>query len=118
MKLALLMIVAPDLAVAKAFYGAALGFALKSETPQRLVFAQEGADLVIFKGTQNAPPGTHGQTASTSFVFAVPSLGAAMANLKAKGVCFLHDAPAKGEFGDYAAFTDPFGNVLELMERR
>ena len=118
MKLALLMIVAPDLSVAKTFYGAVLGFTLASEAPQRLVFAHEGADLVIFKGTQNAPPSTHGRTASTSFVFAVPSLRAAMADLKAKGVRFLHDAPAKGEFGDYAAFTDPFGNVLELMERR
>ena len=44
MKLAKLMIVAPDLAIAKTFYGAVLGFALKSETPKRLVFAQDGAD--------------------------------------------------------------------------
>jgi predicted enzyme related to lactoylglutathione lyase len=118
MKLAMLMIVAPDLVIAKAFYGTVLGFALKSETPQRLVFAQDGADLVIFKGRQNAPPAAHGESASTTFVFAVPDLAAAMTDLKAKGVVFLHDAPAKGEFGAYAAFTDPFGNVLELMERR
>lgn len=118
MKLALLMIVAPDLAIAKAFYGAALGFTLKSETPERLVFAADGADLVIFKGTQNAPPAAHGETASTTFVFAVPSLSAAMARLKAKGAHFLHETPVEGEFGAYAAFTDPFENVLELMERR
>ncbi len=118
MHLALLMIVAPDLARAKAFYGATLGFALKSETPQRLVFAQEGAaDLVIFKGTRDAPPAAHGETASTTFVFAVSALDAAMAALKAKGVRFLHATPAQGEFGRYAAFADPFGNVLELLER-
>lgn len=117
MKLAMLMIVAPDLARAKAFYGATLGLALKSETPRRLVFAQDGADLVIFKGTKDAPPAEHGASASTTFVFAVASLDAALTDLKAKGVVFLHAAPAQGEFGRYAAFFDPFGNVLELLER-
>jgi glyoxylase I family protein len=117
MKLALLMIVAPDLARAKDFYGATLGFALKSQTPQRLVFGHDGADLVVFKGTQDAVPHAHGESASTNFVFEVPSLDAAIAALKAKGVPFLHAAPATNEFGRYAAFKDPFGNVLELMER-
>ncbi len=116
MKLALLMIVAPDLARARDFYGATLGFALKSETPRRLVFDAGGERLVIFKGGADAPPPHHGETASTNFVFAVPSLAAAMAELEAKGVAFLHAAPAQGEFGRYAAFHDPFGNVLELLE--
>ncbi len=117
MDLAMLMVVAPDLGAAKAFYGAALGFALKSETAARLVFAHGGADLVIFKGAAPAPPSRHGETAATTFVFAVPDLGASMAALRAKGVAFLHAAPAAGEFGRYAAFRDPFGNVLELLER-
>ncbi|HXC53815.1 MAG TPA: VOC family protein [Rhizomicrobium sp.] len=117
MKLALLLVVAPDLARARAFYGTTLGFVLKSETAQRLVFAQDGADLVIFKGTSDAAPAAHGAAASTNFVFAVPSLTAAISALKAQGVEFLHPAPAENEFGRYAAFRDPFGNVLELLER-
>lgn len=117
MRLAMLMIVAPDLAAARAFYGDTLGFVLKSETPSRLVFAHDGADLVIFRGQAPAPQTRHGETASTTFVFAVPSLDAAMTALKARGIAFLHDVPAQGEFGRYAAFTDPFGNVLELMEK-
>jgi predicted enzyme related to lactoylglutathione lyase len=117
MHLAMLMIVAPDLAEAKAFYAGTFGFALKSETPQRLVFAHAGADLVIFKGNAAAPPSRHGETASTTFVFAVPDLDAAIAALKTKGVQFLHATPAEGEFGRYAAFRDPFGNVLEILER-
>ena len=117
MKLAMLMIVAPDLARAEEFYGGTLGFILKSREPQRLVFAHAGADLVIFKGNANAQPAAHGEAASTTFVFAVPSLDAAMAALKARGVEFLHATPATGEFGRYAAFRDPFGNVLELLER-
>src|SRR5476651_1139500 len=103
MKLALLMIVVPDLARAKDFYGATLGFALKSQTPQRLVFGQDGADLVIFKGTRDAVPHAHGDNASTNFVFAVPSLDARVAALKAKGVAFLHATLATNEFGRYAA---------------
>ena len=117
LKLAFLMIVAPDLARAKAFYGATLGFPLQSETDTRLVFAHAGADLLIFKGTKNAPPADHGASASTTFVFAVPDLAAAMADLARKGVVFLHTQPASNEFGRYAAFRDPFGNVLELLER-
>ena len=117
MKLALLMIVAPDLVRARDFYGTVLGFALESETPQRLVFAHPGADLVIFKGTHDAPPAEHGATASTTFVFEVPDLAAAMADLTAKGVVFLHAQPARNEWGRYAAFHDPFGNVVEIMER-
>ena len=116
MKLAMLMIVAPDLARARDFYGATLGFTLMGETPQRLVFDAGGERLAIFKGTADAPPVRHGETASTNFVFAVPSLDAAMADLKAKGVAFLHATPAPGEFGRYVAFRDPFGNVLELLE--
>jgi predicted enzyme related to lactoylglutathione lyase len=114
LKLAFLMIVAPDLARAKDFYGTTLGLSLKSETAQRLVFT--GPDLIIFKGTKNAPPTEHGASASTTFVFDVPDLAAAMTDLKAKGVGFLHDEPARNEWGRYAAFLDPFGNVLELFE--
>lgn len=117
LKLAFLMIVAPDLARAKEFYGTILGFPLQSETESRLVFAHAGADLIIFKGTNDAPPTEHGSSASTTFVFEVPDLAAAMTELKAKGIRFLHATPAANEWGRYAAFHDPFGNVLELFER-
>jgi predicted enzyme related to lactoylglutathione lyase len=117
MKLAMLMIVAPDLARAEEFYGRALGFVLKSREPRHLVFAHADADLVIFQGAANAVPAPHGEAASTTFVFAVPALDDAIVALKAKGVAFLHAVPATGEFGRYAAFRDPFGNVLELLER-
>jgi predicted enzyme related to lactoylglutathione lyase len=117
LKLAFLMIIAPDLARAKDFYGTTLGFPLKSETVQRLVFAHAGADIVIFKGTQDAQPADHGASASTTFVFEVQGLAAAMADLESKGVRFLHATPATNEWGRYAAFHDPFGNVLELFER-
>jgi predicted enzyme related to lactoylglutathione lyase len=117
LKLVFLMIIAPDLARAKEFYGTTLGFPLQSETDQRLVFTNVGADLVIFKGTKDAPPAEHGAAASTTFVFEVPDLAAAMTDLKSKGVHFLHAAPARNEWGHYAAFNDPFGNVLELFER-
>ncbi len=115
MKLAFLMIVAPNLARAKTFYRDTLGFALASQTPQRLAFSEP--DLVIFKGAHNAPAAAHGEDASTTFVFDVLDLDAAIADLKSKGVVFLHAAPAQNEFGRYVAFADPFGNVLELLER-
>jgi predicted enzyme related to lactoylglutathione lyase len=117
MKLGLALVIATDLARAEAFYGGVLGLALKHRTQQHLVFAAGPLDLAIFQGTADAPPTRHGETAATVFVFDVPDLAAAVADLKAKGVPFLHAAPATGPLGRYTAFRDPFGNVLELLER-
>ena len=116
LKLAFLMIIAPDLARAKDFYGTTLGFPLKSETDNRLVFASADADLVIFRGSADAPQGEHGATASTTIVFEARDLQATITDFKRKGVRFLHETPASNEWGRYGAFFDPFGNVLELLQ--
>ncbi|HWD26584.1 MAG TPA: VOC family protein [Rhizomicrobium sp.] len=117
MKLGLALVIATDLARAEAFYGGVLGLVPKQRTTQHLVFAAGPVDLTIFQGTADAPPARHGETAATVFVFEVPYLDATIADLKAKGVPFLHTTPATGPLGRYAAFRDPFGNVLELLER-
>jgi lactoylglutathione lyase len=117
MKLGMLMVIATDLARAKAFYGDTLGLALKHETPQHLLFAAGPVDLAIFQGAEDAPPTRHGETAATVFVFEVSGIEAVIADLTAKSVAFLHAAPTTGPLGRYAAFRDPFGNVLELLER-
>ena len=120
MKLGLMMVLTPDLAQARAFYGDMLGLRLTASTPSQLVFDLAGTELHVFECAEPAPPHAHGASAATVCVFEVPSIDAAMREMAAKGVVFLHDAPAENAFGGfrYAAFRAPGGNVHELMERR
>jgi hypothetical protein len=39
-----------------------------------------------------------------------------IAALRTRGVRFLHERPAEGERGRYAAFADSFGTVREIRE--
>lgn len=116
MKLARLMIFVPDLEQARAFYSGTLGFPVSAEGDDHLVFGHEGAELVAFTCERAGSIGDYSNESRAVFVFGVPSLEAAMKELRARGVEFLHEAPAEGPLGRYAAFVDPFGIVHELQE--
>ena len=49
-------------------------------------------------------------------VVAVASIEDTMADLRARGVEFLHPTPAANRFGRYAAFRAPGGNVHEIFQ--
>ena len=116
MQLAKLMVFVSDLDEARRFYGETLGFPLKQATDTMLVFEHAGADLVAFACESPTGFDDYSRAARTAFVFRVASLEASMHELSARGVRFLHDAPAEGPLGRYAAFVDPCGNVHELCE--
>ena len=48
--------------------------------------------------------------------FPVSAEGDDLRELEARGVEFLHEAPAEGPLGRYAAFGEPFGIVHELQD--
>lgn len=112
------MIFVSDLAEAKRFYGGILGFPVKAETENRLEFAHRGVDFIAFKCEKNASIEDYSQMARSVFVFEVESVENSLRDLRARGVEFLHDRPAENEFSRYAAFSDPFGNVHEIFERK
>ncbi len=116
LRLGKLLVFATSLDEAKRFYGEVLGLALTRETDGMLLFRQPDFELAIFPCEQTTDPDRHAQVASSTFVFAVPSVERAMRELRAKGVRFLHSEPAEGPLGRYAAFADPFGNVHEISE--
>jgi glyoxylase I family protein len=118
MKLAHPMIFAPDLEQAKAFYAGVLGFAVQVDEPTHLLFSSENAELVVFKCERAGSVGDYSRESRAVFVFEVPSINDAMRDLHAAGVVLLHEAPASGPLGRYAAFVDPFGIVHELLEAR
>ena len=117
MTLAHLMVFVPDLDRARAFYSGVLGFPVTAEGDGYLVFGHAGCDLVAFKGDRDGAVGDYSREGRAVFVFGVPSVAATMEALRSRGVAFLHDVPATGPLGRYAAFVDPFGIVHEIQEQ-
>jgi catechol 2,3-dioxygenase-like lactoylglutathione lyase family enzyme len=116
MKLATLMVLTPDLAEARRFYETSLGFGVVSESADLLVLEHDGAAFHVFRCESPAPTSRHGRDAASVLVFAVDSIEDAMADLRAKGVEFLHRTPAANRFGRYAAFKAPGGNIHEIFQ--
>lgn len=118
MKIGKMMIFVSNLDEARHFYGDILGFPVRDESESRLDFEHDGCDFVAFKCEKNAEVLDYGDVARSVFVFEVTSVDETMGNLRREGVHFLHSVPAQNEFSRYAAFSDPFGNVHEIFERR
>jgi catechol 2,3-dioxygenase-like lactoylglutathione lyase family enzyme len=118
MQLGMLMIFVSDIAAARRFYCDVLGFGVKSESETKLELVHEGSRFIAFKCEKDASVESYGQVARSVFVFEVPSIDEALSALKSKGVRLLHEEPAENEFGRYAAFEDPFGNVHEIYEAK
>jgi len=118
MKLGKIMIFVSDITEAKRFYRDVLGFPVKSEADNRIDFTHEGCDFIAFKCEKDAVIKDYSNVARSVFVFEVDSIEKALNDLRVRGVSFLHDEPAENEFSRYAAFSDPFGNVHEIFERK
>lgn len=113
------LVMTPDLGEALAFYRDALGLRLRWEVEDQLAFQLGDGDLHVFRCEAPAGPGRHGQTASSVISFEVSDLAAAMGELRARGVRFLHASPNRNAPAglSYAAFEAPGGNVHELVQR-
>ncbi len=72
--------------------------------------------VCVFSCETPTQPTRYSQQAGSSIAFSVPSLDVAVAELRAKGVRFLHSTPNEGPSGRYVAFVDPFGTVHELAQ--
>ena len=112
------MIFVSDIREAKRFYREVLEFPVKSETVNRLEFSHPGVDFVAFKCEKNSVIEDYSNIARSVFVFEVDSVEQTMIELRRQGVNFLREEPAENEFSRYAAFSDPFGNVHEIFERK
>ncbi len=110
------LVFAPDLEAARGFYGEVLGLTFVGTEENFLSFKGANFQLTVFSCETPTQPASYSQQAGSSLAFAVASLDAAIAELKAKGVRFLHSAPNEGPLGRYVAFVDPFGIVHELVQ--
>lgn len=112
------LVMTPDLAEALSFYRDTLGLKLKDQFDSQLVFELGAGRLHVFRCEAPAPPTRHGVNASSVICFEVQDLPDKIGELRAKGVTFIHDPPARNEDArlSYAAFKAPGGNVHELVQ--
>jgi catechol 2,3-dioxygenase-like lactoylglutathione lyase family enzyme len=96
----------PDLARAEAFYGGVLGFPLAEKTADQLVFDTGALRLYVNRDAGALMP----------FIPAleVADCAAAKAHLQRAGCEIVREWPG----GHALYFRDPFGFVLDIVERR
>jgi catechol 2,3-dioxygenase-like lactoylglutathione lyase family enzyme len=112
-----------DLDAARAFYTDVLGLQTSAEPVMNGIMHLHlggGRDVIVYAKGPGHSPATY-----TVLNFPVPDVDAAVAELTARGVQFLHyDSPPTDETGVMRAggpliawFTDPAGNVFSVIEQ-
>jgi catechol 2,3-dioxygenase-like lactoylglutathione lyase family enzyme len=106
-----------DLQKALDFYHNKLGFDIlnESQQPPVVVLKHDGFPIVLHQVAGSAPI-DYGNTNHTVLAFQTDDIGQTYADLKKKGVDFIHPAPQPFPVGQMAAFRDPSGNILELIQ--
>lgn len=106
-----------DMDEAMDFYGNTLGFGIKSKEhyPDLVVLDHEGIYTLLCK-VDKPTKIDYPNESQTLINIQVGDLRKVMAELREKGVEFIHDKPQPCPAGIYAAIRDPFGNVMELLQ--
>lgn len=110
------LLVVHNLLISKIFYVDILGFHIIEEYEDSLKLKIGTHNVFMFQGTMEATTYEHGFNANSSLVLTVSHLDEKIKGLKSKGIVFVHQIPNKNRWGRYAAFKDPSGIVIELME--
>lgn len=99
------------------FYCNKLGFELKSKEhyPCIVLLGHDGPAVLLYKVDRPANI-DYPNEAQTLINIQVDDLRKSMAELKSRGVEFIHAEPQTCPAGIYAAIRDPAGNVMELLE--
>jgi predicted enzyme related to lactoylglutathione lyase len=101
-----------DLAAAKAVYTALLGVEPQTDSPYYVGFEAEGQQIGLVPGG-----GPQGMTSPVAY-WHVPDIEAKLAEVTAAGATLKEAAHDVGGGRLVAAFTDPDGNVLGLIQDR
>jgi lactoylglutathione lyase len=106
----------PDMDRALDFYTDVLGFAVRSRAsyPFAVVLEQEGFTFLLAKCERGASA-DYPDGAQILIDIETADLAATLRDLQ-RGVDLVHTEPQPCPPGLYAAFRDPFGNVLEYLQ--
>jgi len=101
------------------FYRDVLGFEELSRDyyPPVVPFKQKGAAFFILsEDAKQTAPYIYGMTASVGFALETKNLLKSVEQLKKHGVAVLHEEPQRSGNVMFVAFSDPFGNMHELIQ--
>lgn len=101
---------------AKFFYNEILGFEIKSEGENWIIFNLQGLEFVVQSGA--SPKNNciaHGSKCETMMVLATNNIQKTVSELKGKGVKFLGEVTSVVQ-GKFVGFQDLDGNTIELVE--
>lgn len=99
------------------FYTGVLGFSIASRAsyPFAVVLEQDAFTFLLAKCDRSATI-DYPRVAQTLINIETTDIAGTLDELQAKGVDLIHSEPQPCPPGLYAAFRDPFGNVLELLQ--
>ncbi len=106
-----------NLSVAKEFYGDILGFKVKQEGQNWIIFDLNGMEFVIQSGAMPTNMVTdYGKQCATMLVLHSDNIRETVRLLKSKGVEFFGEIVEVPQ-GKFIGIKDPDGNVIELVEQ-
>jgi lactoylglutathione lyase len=117
MKIGIVQINVTDMDVALEFYGAKLGFPVRSKAayPDVVVLEHHEIPLILYK-VAHPTSIDYPNVAQTLVDFEVEDIKRTISEFASRDVDLIHREPQVCPVGLYAAFRDPFGNVHELIE--
>ncbi len=99
-----------------AFYEQALGMRVRRWLPPSAVEMEHGGCSLLLHVAKWAHDHTDLDDCRVTLSFPTDDIRQSLAGLKAAGVDLLTREPRPSPFGEWLAFRDPFGNVMELVE--
>ena len=106
-----------DLEVARKFYVDTLGLKLVKETEKWLILDVSGNQFILMTGGRPIERReAYGAECATVLCLLTDDIHRDYADLKAAGVRFFSEVNKVAE-GEYVAFQDPDGNLLELIQQ-
>ena len=116
LKLAEVQSFVSDLSRARVFYEQTLGLSLKQAGGSWLIFDLNGLEFIVMGGAKPVNPPEYGSQAVTVLCLETPDIEQTVKNLRHAGVYFLTSIKRVAQ-GAFAAFKDPDGNMIELIQR-
>ncbi|MCL6452167.1 MAG: VOC family protein [Alicyclobacillus sp.] len=112
----LINIYVSDLERARKWYCDVLGFEIAQDLPPlAMELRHDGITLLLHKAERSAR-NQFWTDSMITLALATDDIRRDIERFRTMGVEILHDEPQFSPFGDWIAFNDPFGNVLELVQ--
>lgn len=119
MRALLINVYVSDLDYAMKWYQESLGFKLSNDHynyPVAIDLVHNSEIRLLLHKAEKPANIEISEDSATVITFQVDDIREKIKEFKRKGIEFLHDEPQFFPLGEWIAFKDPFGNILELAE--